>query len=239
MWQRPLRRHLTEDSLVALALDAADEPVRRTAAVARHLGVCGRCERRLHDLSTLLKMMPEVAGAGFDEVFTPLRLQAQRARIGHRLANLVGKVEPARVLEFPFSGRPIRQLNFRRGRWLVAALSAGLVIGITAGQLIQYRPLTPRTATAGDPVNVPQSATDILRPLGLLDMTGTVQLQIRDGDRATESSSLLTLGEFEQVMAEEEFLGNLDLALTNVLVSELKSIDTLTPRVSYLSIDIR
>ena len=70
-------------------------------------------------------------------------------------------------------------------------------------------------------------------------MTGTVQLPIRDGDRLTESSSLLTLGEFEQVMAEEEFLGSLDLALTNVLVSELKSIDTLTPRVSDLSIDIR
>ena len=233
MWGRALLRHLPEDHLVALALDISDEPVRRTAAVARHLRVCGRCERRLDELSALLKTIPEVAGAGFDEVFTPHRLQAQRARIGHRLAHLVGTIEPARVLAFPFCARPFRRLDFHPGRWLVAAAAAGLVIGITAGQLIQYRLLAPRTA--GDPASAPRSAADIRTPLGMLDMTGTIQFPTRDGDHATESSSSRTVDEFERVLPEEEFLGRLDLALTNVLVSELESIDALTPRVRDLS----
>ena len=40
-------------------------------------------------------------------------------------------------------------------------------------------------------------------------------------------------------MADEGFLSNLDLALTSYQVSELESIDALTPRVRDLSINIR
>ena len=40
-------------------------------------------------------------------------------------------------------------------------------------------------------------------------------------------------------MEEEEFLGNLELALASFQVSELESIDALTPRVRDLSINIR
>jgi|TARA_B100001971_G_C18147559_1_gene513952 hypothetical protein len=47
------------------------------------------------------------------------------------------------------------------------------------------------------------------------------------------------LDEFERVVGEEEFLGSLDLALTSFQVSELESIDALTPRVRELTINIR
>ena len=52
-------------------------------------------------------------------------------------------------------------------------------------------------------------------------------------------ASPLTLVEFAQLMEEEGFLSNLDLALTSYQVSELESIDALTPRVRDLAINIR
>ena len=228
---------------MALALGTMDEPARRTAAMARHLRACGHCERRFNDLNALFETMPEVAQAGFEEVFTPARLEAQRARIWHRLAQIVGTVEPAHVLAFPCSGRPLRRLDATPGRWLAAVAAAGLLLGVTAGQLIHYHPVAPLNedvdVTGGETVNVaPRSAADRDRPAELLDMTGTVQLTAPDGDRRTETPPL-TLDEFERVMPEEEFLGNLDLALTSFQVSELASIDALTPRVRDFSINIR
>ena len=67
------------------------------------------------------------------------------------------------------------------------------------------------------------------------DMTGTGELPLVAGD----GTSSLTLGAFDRVMNDEEFLGELDLALTSVQISELESIEALTPRVRDLSIDIR
>jgi hypothetical protein len=40
-------------------------------------------------------------------------------------------------------------------------------------------------------------------------------------------------------MADEEFLGSLDVALTSLQVAELESIDALTPRVRDLSVNLR
>ena len=225
-WRVP-GRHLSEDRLLALALGTTHESTTRTAETAAcHLRTCERCKSRFSALTTLLEAMPEAADAGFEDVFTPQRLQAQRARIGHRLAQLVGKVEPARVLAFPFSGQPFTQLDVRPGRWLVVAAAAGLLLGVTAGRLIHYHPV----ATA--------SAANLDGPAGTLDMTGTIELPPPEGDSQAQVSPL-TLDEFERLMAEEEFLGRLDLALTSYQVSELESIDALTPRVRDLSINIR
>ena len=180
-------------------------------------------------LTALLEAMPEVANAGFEDAFTPQRLEAQRARIGHRLAQLVGTVEPARVLAFPFSPQPPRQFSNRPVRWLAAAAMAGMLLGVTAGQLIHYHPVATRTATA--------AALD--EPAGIFDMTGTVELlPPPDGGSQTHVAPL-TLVEFSQLMSEEGFLSNLDLALTSYQVSELESIDALTPRVRDLSTNIR
>ena len=239
LWRRLPQRHLSEDRLLALALGTRDASTRTAMAAACHLQTCGPCERRFRKLTALLTAMPTVATDGFENVFTPQRLQAQRARIGHRLAQLVGTVEPARVLAFPFSGQPLRQFSVRPGRWLAAAAATGLLLGVTAGQLIHYHPVATRTAIAADtPDDAARSAAPFDAPPGTFDMTGTVELPPVDGDSQTQASPL-TLVEFAQLMEEEGFLSNLDLALTSYQVSELESIDALTPRVRDLSINIR
>jgi len=183
--------------------------------------------------------MPEVADDRFDEVFTPQRLQTQRARIGYRLAQLVGRVEPARVLAFPFSGQTRTPFDFRPARWLTAAAAAGVLLGLTAGQLIHYHPSETQTATAADPADAaPRSAAALDEPAGTFDMTGTIELPPPDGGTLPQTSQL-TLVEFAQLMAEEGFLTNLDLALTSHRISELESIDALTPRVRDLPIEVR
>lgn len=225
-WQFP-RRHPSEDRLLALALGTTNA-TRKNAAVASHLRTCGPCEHRFDALTTLLTAMPEVADARFDEVFTPQRLQTQRARIAYRLTQLVGKVAPARVLAFPFSRQTRRPFDVRPTRWLAAAAAAGVLLGVTAGQLIHYHPFETQSATVAA----------LNRPAGTFDMTGTVAFPPPDGGKPTQTSPL-TLVEFAQLMAEEGFLTNLDLALTSHRISELESIDALTPRVRDLPIDIQ
>ena len=66
-------------------------------------------------------------------------------------------------------------------------------------------------------------------------MTGTIELPPLPGNY----TGPLTLDAFAQVMPDEAFLGSLDVALTSTQVSELVSIDALTPRVRDLAIDIR
>ena len=52
-------------------------------------------------------------------------------------------------------------------------------------------------------------------------------------------SQLSGIGQKPKLMEEEGFLSTLDFALTSYRVSELESIDALTPRVRDLSINIR
>ena len=235
---------MTEDRLLALALGTTDESAGTAVATACHLRACGRCQSRFSALTTLLATMPKVADAGFEAVFTPQRLQAQRARIGHRLARLVGKVEPARVLAFPFFGRPLGRLDIRPSRWLAAAAAAGLLLGVITGRLLPYRQAATQTTTTisaavVDAATPSAPALDSLAgTIDMLDMTGTVALPAPDDDSQTETSPL-TLAEFAQLMAEEGVLGNLDLALASYQVAELESIDALTPRVRDLSSNIR
>jgi len=235
-WQFP-RRHPSEDRLLALALGTTNA-ARKDAAAASHLRTCGPCEHRFNALSTLVTAMPEVADARFDEVFTPQRLQTQRARIASRLAQLVGRVEPARVLAFPFSRQTRRPFDVRPTRWLAAAAAAGVLLGVAAGQLVHYHPFETQSATAADPADAPQSTAALNRPAGAFDLTGTVEIPPPDGGTPTQASPL-TLMEFAQLMAEEGFLTNLDLALTSHRISQLESIDALTPRVRDLPIDIQ
>ena len=122
LWLRLPQRHLSEDRLLALALGTPDKSTRTAMLAACHLQTCGPCEHRFRMLTALLEAIPKEADAGFRDVFTPQRLQAQRARIEHRLAHLVGAVEPARVLAFPFSCQPLRQFDNGPGRWIAAVL---------------------------------------------------------------------------------------------------------------------
>ncbi|MEO2197319.1 MAG: hypothetical protein ABGY72_14675 [bacterium] len=241
-------RHLSDDRVLALALSTST--ARRSDRTAeRHLDACPRCERRYAQMAAQLDSLPAAASANFDQVFTPARLQTQRARIRRRLDILVGTAPAARLLDFPFAGRSLPRVRFLTNRWVPAAVAATLLLGITAGQLIHLHPFDADAGRTGSvqtgdadgqdgATSVASqeltSAPDSNPVVTNLDMTGTVELPPLPGDDAGPR----TLDSFARLMRDEEFLDDLDLALTSAQVSELASIDALTPRVRDLTINI-
>tara|TARA_B100000949_G_scaffold19373_1_gene14898 strand:+ start:197 stop:406 length:210 start_codon:yes stop_codon:yes gene_type:complete len=69
-------------------------------------------------------------------------------------------------------------------------------------------------------------------------MTGTIELPSTSTDDPALNASL-SLDEFEQVISGDEFFDDLALALTRFQVTELESIDALTPDVRDLTITVR
>ncbi len=228
------RGHPSEDRLLGVVLGAADTAV--AIGTARHVRTCARCAHRARELRGLLDTVAEEAGAAFDEAFPSDRLQAQRARIDHRLARAVGAVDRARVLAFPFRRTRERRPDVRPGRWAAAATAAGLALGLVAGQLVDFRlgPTAPRLGpTAGFAPETPAGTGAGTEANAALAMTGTIELppaSTSDADRTP-----LSLSEFEQVMAEAALLDALDVATVSLPVTELASIDALTPRVPDLA----
>ena len=230
--------HPSEDDLLEAVFGAADTAV--AMSNARHLRTCSRCAHRAVELRGLLDRVADGAGASFDEAFPPDRLQAQRARIDHRLARVVGTVERARVLSFPFRRTPERRRDLRPSRWAVAATAAGLALGIAAGQLLDLRwePAMPNLGSSSGVVpEAPAGAGVGTGVNATLDMTGTIVLP--PASTAGAARTPLSLSEFEQVMAEAALLDALDVATVSLPVTELASIDALTPRVTDLAAAVR
>ena len=233
------RGHPSEDRLLDVVSGATDTAV--AISTARHLRTCSRCTHRADELRTFLDTVVDGAGASFDEAFPPGRLQAQRALIDHRLARVVGAVERARVLTFPFRRTPERRRDLRPSRWAVAATAAGLALGIVAGQLVDFD-RGPSTMPDLGPSSgvVPEASAGTGVGTGLnatLAMTGTIELRPASTDDTPRTP--LSLSEFEQVMAEAALLDALDVATVSLPVTELASIDALTPRVTDLAAAVR
>ena len=228
------RGHPSEDHLLEVVFGATDTAV--AASTIRHLRQCARCAHQAGELRKLLDRVADDAGASFDEAFPPDRLQAQRARIGHRLARVVGAVEPARVLSFPFHRAPERRPDLRPSRWAVAATAAALALGIVAGQLVHF-PWGPATPNLGPTAGVVPEAPAGSGVRATLDMTGTIELPLATA--ADTARTPLSLSEFEQVMVEAALLDALDVATVSLPVTELASIDALTPRVTDLAAAVR
>ena len=228
------RRHPSEDRLLEAVLDAPDGGA--APSTARHVRQCASCTHRADDLRTFVETIADDAGAAFDEAFPPARLQAQRARIAHRLARTVGRVEPARILAFPFRRLPERRRDFRPGRWAAAATAIGLALGMVAGQLVQLHVRPAPTPGAGTTFATgPEPHADAGG--AALSLSGTIELPpASTGDAAPAP---LSLSEFEQVMAEAALLDTLDVATISLPVTELASIDALTPRVPDIAAAIR
>ena len=222
--------HPSEDRLLDVVSGATDTAV--AISTARHLRTCSRCTRRAGELRRFLDTVAADAGASFDEAFPPGRLQAQRARIDHRLARVVGAVERARVLSFPFPRAPERRRDPRPSRWAVAATAAGLALGIAAGQLfdLRWEPAMPNLGSSSGVVSEASAGAGVN---ATLDMTGTIVLP--PASTAGAARTPLSLSEFEQVVAEAALLDPLDVATVSLPVTELASIDALTPRVTDLA----
>lgn len=228
------RRHPSEDRLLEVVLGAPDAAT--AISTARHLRTCARCTDRVAELQTFLDRLADDADDSFDEAFPPDRLRTLRARINHRLARALGAAEPARILAFPFRRTPERRKDRRPGRWAVAA-AAALALGMVTGQLLRFQWSPASTPGPGAAFRaIPET------PVGAgvnvtLDMTGTIELP--PASTGGSSPTPLSLSEFEQVMAEAALLDTLDVATISLPVTELASIDALTPRVPDLAATVR
>ena len=215
------RRHPSTDRLLEMAFGATSAAT--ALSTARHLRRCAPCRHRAGELRTLLDTLADASGASFDEAFPPERLQVQRARIDHRLARAGGRAAPARVLAFPFRRTPVHRADLRPRRWAPAA-AVGLALGMVAGQLVHlYRSPAPAPGAA---FTESRAEGNVEAPLLL---AGTIELPPAP---AGETATTLTLSEFEQVMTETALLDTLDVATISLPVTELASIDALTPHVS-------
>lgn len=225
-------RHPSEDRLLEVVFGAGGTGA--ALSTARHLRNCARCARRADGLRAFVETLADDAGASFDEAFPPDRLEAQRARIARRLARTAGRLGRARVLAFPFRRTPDRGRDLRPRPWAVAATAAGLALGLVAGQFVNLYPHPSPAPDAG--------ATFEAAPLtdagagvdATLDATDTIELS--SASTGDTPPAPLSLSEFEQVMTESALL---DVASISLPVTELASIDALTPRVADLAASIR
>ena len=224
-WRARIGRHPSRDRLLEAAFGAADTAATAAISTARHLRRCARCARRADDLRAFLDQLSDAARASFDEGFPPDRLHAQRTRIDHRLARAVGRVEPARVLAFPFRRAQAPRAVPGPGRRAAAAVAVGLALGLATGQLVRFHRFP-----------APDAGAAVAEPGAGIDAgTGAAAA----GERPPAPRPPLTLSEFERVMTEASLLDTLEAAAIGLPVTELASIDALTPHVPDAAAPVR
>jgi hypothetical protein len=144
--RRGSSEHPGEDALAMLAfagLEAAD------GEVQAHVGACRACADRLASMAAGLADDREAAQAEAERQLTPRFLERQRAAIRRRLG---GPVVAARILAFPAHGpvaAPPRHRVVRRS--VAAAAVAGLLVGVTAGRLLDPHRTPVSPAGRGGP----------------------------------------------------------------------------------------
>ena len=117
--------HASDARLLAIV---AGEPA------SAHVSSCDACQGRLAALGTWVDGTAAEAAGLADEIFTPERLESQRARIFRRL-EAAGR--QARVISFPSaSGVAIPTSTGRVLRWAAAAAIGGLMIGLASGRYL-------------------------------------------------------------------------------------------------------
>lgn len=142
---------LTGDAPVAYAADS-------------HLDACGACQSRYDALSTWLGDLRADAVDEADDLFPPDRLAAQQAQIFRRLEALE---RPARVIAFPRFSQPTAVVRRGPQRWIAAAAAAGLIVGLGAGELLDFRHSVNTSSDRQAAVEAPvtQSARGGIQPV--------------------------------------------------------------------------
>jgi anti-sigma factor RsiW len=148
--------HPADDRLIALYFGDKQASDDERRAVRQHLHGCETCTWRYTELTAPLERLRQDAASEADEVFTPARLEAQRAKI---LARLDEAAHGSRVIPFPASTARLDRSVVRRpiARWVAAAAAAGLLVGVMAGRLFDngtgtVTPATPVAAAARSPI---------------------------------------------------------------------------------------
>ena len=136
-------RHLSNDRLIALCFQEGPLATER-----EHLATCTACSDRRGQLASSLAEVSDVATADADAVFDSDRLARQRARI---LLRLEQEGKAGRVIAFPAAPPERPSMRPRPAmRWIAAAATAGLLIGVVADHLAHVLPM----GRSGAPVQV-------------------------------------------------------------------------------------
>ena len=181
------------------------------AAGNAHLAGCPRCAARVRALQAGLHRIAATAEDAFDEAMPAWRLVRQRRRILRRIQRSAGRRGSARILRFPVSGGGAAATTGAPPirRWLSLAAAAGLLVTVGIGQAIDDRR---------------QSAS---RPRPAAAAVAAPQPSI--GPPAHQP----------QTVADEQFMRELEEALTSSRVTPLVALDEMTPRVRDAAIVIR
>ncbi len=198
------RLHPADDRLIALYFGDEGSGADERRAVRQHLHGCESCTWRYTELTAPLERLRQDAAGEADEVFTPARLDAQRARI---LDRLDPSAAASRVIAFPAAARPAHRPITRRPlvRWVAAAAAAGILVGISGGQLLQRG--------VRESVTAPSSARTVIEALPASDVV------------SDSPTSTLAADRDEPVMSE------IDQAVFSHRITALSAIDEMTPRV--------
>lgn len=190
-----IRRYLAQRGLEALA--ASDE------AGLRHLVRCASCDARYVAMQRAFDDARQAAVDRADAAVTPACLAEQHARI---LRRIDAQYEGPRVLAFPHGATPSHPSGASPLvlRWIAVAAAAGLVIGLTAGQLLHVR---------RDGISVARSTASAPTPASV---------------RPTHSTPVMRAANGVPVVDENEFLSEMDLAAAAPQAAELRAIYAFT-----------
>jgi hypothetical protein len=191
-----LTGHLDDAALAAIWTDAS---VAGAQPSHPHLQVCAGCRSRFASFAAWLEDLRVDAAAEVDELFPPERLAAQQAQIFRRL-EAAGR--PARVIAFPRFTRPLTSQSSNASRWIAAAATVGLIVGVGVGQIMDLQPSLSRSAAPASDARL----TDAQRP-------------DRPDVRAASTND-----------REEAFLSELDATLSRPAFPELRALEEFTPR---------
>jgi len=167
-----------------------------------HLASCAECQSRYTAFTAWLDGLRDDARAEADKAFPPERLAAQHAQVLRRLEALE---KPARVIAFPRFGRPVTSTQGHAQRWVAGAAAAGLVIGLAAGQFLDFR--HKFASTVPQPQNTTVRFTTPQQPGGPMAAIPR-----------------------EPLVSDETIFYGGDTAQSVVRVSTLQSMDDITPR---------
>jgi len=195
--------HPADDRLIAVYFGDEEASADERRAVRQHLHGCEACTWRYTELTAPLERLRQDAAGEADEVFTPARLDAQRARILDRLDEAAS---PSRVIPFPAASTRMDRSMVRRPltRWIAAAAAAGLLIGVVAGRLLEI---------GGGPSVADQPRARVVATLPTADVVNAspVSTVAREHDEAV--------------------LSEIDQAVFNQRIAALSALDQMTPHV--------